>query len=100
MVTAGAAAGSIHSAGDVRELRMRRLNGSAGARQTGRGGGGPSCGAVGLVTPRVTFQFSSICQSISLVTHLHSFTSRSNSVFQRKRTILQCEKGGKKISPL
>ena len=89
MVTAGAAAGSVHSTGNVRELRMRRLDWSAGTGQTGRGGGDASCWAVGLVTPRVTFQFSSVSQSISLLTDLHSFTSRSNSVFQRKWAILQ-----------
>lgn len=98
MVTAGAVAGSIHSTGNVRKLRMRRLNWSTGTRQTRRGGGNTSCWAVGLVTPRVTFQFSSICQSISLVTDLHSFTSRSNSVFQRKGTILQSQKGEKNQS--
>lgn len=55
MVTAGAAAGSIHSTRDMRKLRMGRLHRSAGARQTGGRGGDASCWAACLVTPRVTF---------------------------------------------
>jgi hypothetical protein len=83
VVSTGAVAGSIHGTGNVRELWVRRLHWSAGTGQTGRGGGNTSGWAVGLVTPRVTFQLSSIRQSIPLVTHLHSFASWPNSVFQR-----------------
>lgn len=55
MVTAGAAAGAVHGAGDVRELGMGRLDWRAGAGQTGGGGGDASCWAARLIAPRVTF---------------------------------------------
>lgn len=55
VVTAGAAAGAVHGAGDVRELGMGRLDRRAGAGQTGGGGGDASCWAARLIAPRVTF---------------------------------------------
>lgn len=87
MITTGAVAGSIHGTGNVRELWVRRLHWSAGAGQAGRGGGSTSRWAVGLVAPRVTLQLSSRSQSVSLLTHLHSFASWPNSVFQRQWAI-------------
>lgn len=89
MVTAGAAAGAIHGAGDVGELGMRRLDRRAGAGQTGGGGGDASCWAARLVAPRVTFQLPAVIQAFPLVTDLHPLASRSDPVFQGERPVLQ-----------
>lgn len=92
MVTAGAAAGAIHGAGDVGELGVRRLDWRAGAGQTGGGGGDASCWAACLVAPRVTFQLPTIIQAFPLVTDLHPLASRSDPVFQGQRPILQSKR--------
>lgn len=92
MVTAGAAAGAIHGAGDVGELGVRRLDWRAGAGQTGGSGGDASCWAARLVAPRVTFQLPTIIQAFPLVTDLHPLASRSDSVFQGQRPILQSKR--------
>lgn len=89
MVTAGAAAGAIHGAGDVGELGVRRLDWRAGAGQTGGGGGDASCRAARLVAPRVTFQLPAVIQAFPLVTDLHPLASRSDPVFQGERPVLQ-----------
>lgn len=89
VVTAGAAAGAVHGAGDVGELGVRRLDRRAGAGQTGGGGGDASRRAARLVAPRVTFQLPAIIQAFPLVTDLHPLASRSDPVFEGERPVLQ-----------
>lgn len=89
MVTAGAAAGAVHGAGDVGKLGVRRLDRRAGAGQTGGGGGDASRRAARLVAPRVTFQLPAVIQAFPLVTDLHPLASRSDPVFQGERPVLQ-----------
>lgn len=89
MVAAGAAAGAVHGAGDVWELRVGGLDRRAGAGQAGGGGGQPPGRAAGLVAARVALQLAAVAEAFSLVANFHPLAGGPHAVLEGQRAVLQ-----------
>lgn len=87
MVAAGAAAGAVHGAGDVWELRVGGLDRRAGAGQAGGGGGQPPGQAAGLVAAGVALQLAAVAEAFPLVANLHPLAGGPHAVLEGQRAV-------------
>lgn len=86
----GCCRGPVDVNGAVRELRVRRLRGRAGARQR-RGRGRSPGGTSGFVAGRIALGTGSaraVLAFLLRVAHLHLLAVGSDSVLQRQRAVL------------